>query len=158
MQQPIVPQPQRIPPWAGGDDNNRIDINLIAMLLWQSLLTGVSVTVSHLDWYLPDASPGEMGLQYGLIAFGFLCVAMVLFHVGGIRDSLALRAEFSQEGRHDKWLRNQQRLQQRRMRKDYNMAQEAQMYKQQAWQQVDPNQQTFGLPNTEESNNDKNNE
>ena len=82
MQQPIAPQPQRIPPWVGGDDNNRIDINLIAMLLWQSLLTGVSVTVSHLDWYLPDASPGEMGLQYGLIAFGFLCVAMVLFHVG----------------------------------------------------------------------------
>jgi len=158
MPQPIAPQPHRMPPWAGGDDNNRIDINLIAMLLWQSLLTGVSVTVSHLDWYLPGASPAEMGLQYGLIAFGFLCVAMVLFHVGGIRDSLALRAEFAQEGRHDKWLRNQQRLQQRRMRKDYNMAQEAQMYKQQAWQQVDPSQQTFGLPNTEETNNDQNNE
>jgi len=158
MPQPIAPQPHRMPPWAGGDDNNRIDINLIAMLLWQSLLTGVSVTVSHLDWYLPGASPAEMGLQYGLIAFGFLCIAMVLFHVGGIRDSLALRAEFAQEGRHDKWLRNQQRLQQRRMRKDYNMAQEAQMYKQQAWQQVDPNQQTFGLPNTEEINNEQNNE
>jgi len=159
MPQPITPQPHRMPPWAGGgDDNNRIDINLIAMLLWQSLLTGVSVTVSHLDWYLPGASPAEMGLQYGLIAFGFLCIAMVLFHVGGIRDSLALRAEFAQEGRHDKWLRNQQRLQQRRLRKDYNMAQEAQMYKQQAWQQVDPNQQTFGLPNTEETNNEQNNE
>jgi len=159
MQQPIAPQPQRSPPWAGGDDNNRIDINLIAMLLWQSLLTGVSVTVSHLGWYLPDATAGEMGLQYGLIAFGFLCVAMVLFHVGGIRDSLALRAEFSQEGRHDKWLRNQQRLQQRRMRKDYSMNQESQMYKQQQWQQVaDPSQQTFGLPNTEETNNEKNNE
>ncbi len=160
MQQPIAPQPQRVPPWVGGDDNNRIDINLIAMLLWQSLLTGVSVTVSHLEWYLPGASPGEMGLQYGLIAFGFLCVAMVLFHVGGIRDSLALRAEFSQEGRHDKWLRNQQRLQQRRMRKDYNMAQESQMYKQQQWQQVsDPSsQQTFGLPNTEEVKNENNNE
>jgi hypothetical protein len=139
-----------MPPWAnnGGDDNNRIDINLIAMLLWQSLLTGVSVTISHLQWYLPGASPGEMGLQYGLIAFGFLCISMVLFHVGGIRDSLALRAEFSQEGRYDKWHRNQQRLQQRRSRKDYNMSQESQMYKQQAWN--DPSQQTFGLPNTEE--------
>ena len=149
-----APQPSRIPPWVGADDNNRIDINLIAMLLWQSLLTGVSVAVSHLGWYLPGASPAEMGLQYGLIAFGFLCVAMVLFHVGGIRDSLALRAEFAQEGRHDKWLRNQQRLQQRRMRKEYNMAQEANRY--QTWQ--DPSQQTFGLPNTEESNNDKKNE
>lgn len=148
------PQPSRIPPWVGADDNNRIDINLIAMLLWQSLLTGVSVAVSHLEWYLPGASPAEMGLQYGLIAFGFLCVAMVLFHVGGIRDSLALRAEFAQEGRHDKWLRNQQRLQQRRMRKEYNMAQETSRY--QTWQ--DPSQQTFGLPNTEETNNDKKNE
>lgn len=141
-------QPQRIPPWQMPDDGNRIDINLIAMLLWQSLLTGVSVTVSHLNWYLPEASPAEMGLQYGLIAFGFLCVAMVLFHVGGIRDSLALRAEFAQEGRYDKWHRNQMRLQQRRMRKDYQMQQDIDMYKQAAWQQVtNPTQQTFGLPN-----------
>jgi len=141
-------QPQRIPPWQMPDDGNRIDINLIAMLLWQSLLTGVSVTVSHLNWYLPEASPAEMGLQYGLIAFGFLCVAMVLFHVGGIRDSLALRAEFAQEGRYDKWHRNQMRLQQRRMRKDYQMQQDIDMYKQAAWQQVtNPAQQTFGLPN-----------
>jgi len=142
-------QPQRVPPWQMPDDGNRIDINLIAMLLWQSLLTGVSVTVSHLDWYLPEASPAEMGLQYGLIAFGFLCVAMVLFHVGGIRDSLALRAEFAQEGRYDKWHRNQMRLQQRRMRKDYQMQQDIEMYKQNAWQQITSpqNQQTFGLPN-----------
>jgi len=155
MNSPQAPTPQRMPPWqTGNEDNNRIDINLIAMLLWQSLLTGISVTVSHLDWYLPNASPGEMGLQYGLIAFGFLCISMVLFHVGGIRDSLALRAEFSQEGRYDKWHRNQQRLQQRRMRKDYNMNQEAQMFNQQpVWQ--DPKQQTFGLPNTtEETNNE----
>ena len=141
-------QPQRIPPWQMPDDGNRIDINLIAMLLWQSLLTGVSVTVSHLNWYLPEGSPADMGLQYGLIAFGFLCVAMVLFHVGGIRDSLALRAEFAQEGRYDKWHRNQMRLQQRRMRKDYQMQQDIDMYKQAAWQQVtNPTQQTFGLPN-----------
>ena len=142
-------QPQRVPPWQLPDDGNRIDINLIAMLLWQSLLTGVSVTVSHLDWYLPEASPAEMGLQYGLIAFGFLCVAMVLFHVGGIRDSLALRAEFAQEGRYDKWHRNQMRLQQRRMRKDYQMQQDIEMFKQNSWQQVvsPQKQQTFGLPN-----------
>tara|TARA_R100001015_G_C4628106_1_gene188058 strand:+ start:689 stop:1156 length:468 start_codon:yes stop_codon:yes gene_type:complete len=141
-------QPQRVPPWQLPDDGNRIDINLIAMLLWQSLLTGVSVTVSHLNWYLPEASPAEMGLQYGLIAFGFLCVAMVLFHVGGIRDSLALRAEFAQEGRYDKWHRSQMRLQQRRMRKDYQMQQDIDMYKQQSWQKVtNPAQQTFGLPN-----------
>ena len=101
-----------MPPWA--QDNQRIDVNLIAMLLWQALLTGSAVTVSHLGWYLPNASPGEMGLQYGLIAFGFLCTAMVLFHVGGIRDSLAIRAELSQEHRIDKWQRTQMRLHQRR--------------------------------------------
>jgi len=109
------------PPWA--QDNQRIDVNLIAMLLWQSLLTGTAVTVSHLDWYLPNASPAEMGLQYGLIAFGFLCTAMVLFHVGGIRDSLALRAELSQEHRHDKWQRGQMRLQQRRQQKQQGFIQ-----------------------------------
>ncbi len=103
------------PPWA--QDNTRIDVNLIAMLLWQALLTGISVSVSHMNWYLPDASAGEMGLQYGLIAFGFLCTAMVLFHVGGIRDSLAIRAELSQEHRYDKWYRTQMRMQQRRSQK-----------------------------------------
>ena len=104
-----------VPPWA--QDNQRIDVNLIAMLLWQALLTGSAVTVSHMGWYLPNASPGEMGLQYGLIAFGFLCTAMVLFHVGGIRDSLAIRAELSQEHRFDKWQRSQMRLHQRRNQK-----------------------------------------
>ena len=110
--------PSGIPPWA--QDNQRIDVNLIAMLLWQALLTGSAVAVSHLGWYLPDASPGEMGLQYGLIAFGFLCTAMVLFHVGGVRDTLAMRAEFAQEHRYDKWQRSQMRLLQRRSQKrDY---------------------------------------
>jgi len=111
------PKGQPIPPWAALDEN-RIDINLIAMLLWQSLLVGISVTLSHLDWYLPNAGPAEMGLQYGLICFGFLCVSMVLFHVGGLRDSLAMRAEFAQESRYDKWYQQQARLQQRRMRKE----------------------------------------
>lgn len=113
----MQPNNPPMPPWAALDEN-RIDINLIAMLLWQSLLVGVSVTLSHLDWYLPDAGPAEMGLQYGLICFGFLCVSMVLFHVGGLRDSLAMRAEFAQESRYDKWYQQQARLQQRRLRKD----------------------------------------
>ena len=82
----MAPRPPGMAPFGGAEDQNRIDINLIAMLLWQSLLTGVSVSISHLGWYLPNASAGEMGLQYGLIAFGFLCLAMVLFHVGGLRD------------------------------------------------------------------------
>lgn len=125
-------------------DENRIDINLIAMLLWQSLLTGVAVAVSHMDWYLPTASPGEMGLQYGLVAFGFLCVAMVLFHVGGIRDSLAMRAEFSQEARYDKWQRGQERLQERRERK----SQMSNMKYYQTQQMQQGNGQTFGLPVT----------
>jgi len=127
-------------------DENRIDINLIAMLLWQSLLTGVAVSVSHMNWYLPSASAAEMGLQYGLVTFGFLCVAMVLFHVGGIRDSLAMRAEFSQEARFDKWQRGQERLQERRARK----SQMGQMkYYQQ--QPMTGNGQTFGLPITQPS-------
>lgn len=134
MQQSFYPPPYM------AQDSNRIDINLIAMLLWQSLLTGISVAVSHMGWYLPDAGPGEMGLQYGLIAFGFLCTAMVLFAVGGIRDSLALRAEFTKENQVDKWYRQQHRLQQRRAQK------------QQYWQgNVQPPQyqqgQTFGVPN-----------
>jgi len=129
------------PPPYMAQDTNRIDINLIAMLLWQSLLTGISVAVSHMGWYLPNAGPGEMGLQYGLIAFGFLCTAMVLFHVGGIRDSLAMRAEFAKENQVDKWYRQQQRLQQRRSQK------------QQYWQgnnqspQYGQQQTQFGVPN-----------
>lgn len=126
MQQPSkMPQ---TPPWV--QDENQININLIAMLLWQSLLVGVAVGVSHMNWYLPDAGPGEMGLQYGLICFGFLCLSMVLFHVGGLRDSLAMRAEFAQESRYDKWQNQQQRLQARRMRK-YQQAQQQEMYYQQ---------------------------
>ena len=82
-----------------------------------------------------------MGLQYGLIAFGFLCTAMVLFHVGGIRDSLAMRAEFTKENQVDKWYRQQHRLQQRRAQK------------QQYWQnngqspQYQQQQTQFGVPN-----------
>lgn len=135
------PQQTFYPPPYMGQDTNRIDINLIAMLLWQSLLTGISVAVSHMGWYLPDAGAGEMGLQYGLIAFGFLCTAMVLFHVGGIRDSLAMRAEFARENQVDKWYRQQQRLSQRRASK------------QQYWQngsqqpQYQPQQTQFGVPN-----------
>ena len=145
----MQPQPQQQkqgqpPPWA--EDQNRIDINLIAMLLWRSLLTGVAVGVSHLDWYLPDAAPAEMGLQYGLVAFGFLCLSMVLFHVGGIRDSLSMRAEFSQEARYDKWHRNQQRLQERRMRKDQMMGSMNYDYSNGPVQRTDAS--TFGLPNT----------
>lgn len=146
MKQP----PQKQPPY-GGMDENRIDINLIAMLLWQSLLTGVAVAVSHMGWYLPSAGPGEMGLQYGLICFGFLCMAMVLFHVGGIRDSLQMRAEFSQENRYDKWLRSQQRLQERRMRKDQQYAMRTEPFS--PYQQNYPqNGQTFGLPNSDAKN------
>jgi len=152
MQQP---QPSSRPPF-GGMDENRIDINLIAMLLWQSLLTGVAVAVSHLNWYLADAGAAEMGLQYGLIAFGFLCLAMVLFHVGGIRDSLQMRAEFAQENRYDKWQRSQQRLAERRMRKDQQYAYN-QMSKQQHWNQA-VGGQTFGLPNEEIVEEQKNQE
>jgi hypothetical protein len=127
------------PPPYMAQDTNRIDINLIAMLLWQSLLTGISVSVSHMGWYLPDAGAGEMGLQYGLIAFGFLCTAMVLFHVGGVRDSLAMRAEFAKENQVDKWHRQQQRLQQRRSQK--------QQYWQSTGQQGQYPTQQFGVPN-----------
>ena len=147
MQQPQRPMMGQQPRY--GEDHNRIDINLIAMLLWQSLLTGVAVAISHMGWYLPDSGPGEMGAQYGLVAFGFLCLSMVLFHVGGIRDSLSMRAEFSQEARYDKWLRNQQRLQERRLRKD-QMMQMSREYSQQLSsgpvQRQDSS--TFGLPNS----------
>lgn len=143
-------QPPKMPPY-GGMEENRIDINLIAMLLWQSLLTGVAVAVSHMGWYLPSAGPGEMGLQYGLICFGFLCLAMVLFHVGGIRDSLQMRAEFSQENRYDKWLRSQQRLQERRMRKEAQYTMQYNQH-QQFMNQQSHGGQTFGLPNAEAKN------
>jgi len=135
-------QPSKMPapPWV--QDENQININLIAMLLWQSLLVGVSVGVSHMEWYLPNAGPGEMGLQYGLICFGFLCLSMVLFHVGGLRDSLAMRAEFAQESRIDKWQNQQQRLQARRMRK-YQQTQQQEIYYQQGQQ---PGITTFSTP------------
>ena len=70
---------------------NEQTVNLIAMLLWQALLMAYAVAVSHMGWYLPDATPGEMGLQYGLIAFGFYAPQWYS-HVGGVRDSLAMRA------------------------------------------------------------------
>lgn len=142
MNKPDESQQQTFyPPPYMAQDTNRIDINLIAMLLWQSLLTGISVAVSHMGWYLPNAGPGEMGLQYGLIAFGFLCTAMVLFHVGGIRDSLAMRAEFTKENQVDKWYRQQHRLQQRR-------AQKQQYWQSNGQSPYQQQQQTqFGVPN-----------
>ena len=144
MKPPSPQQPQDLfnapPPWQG--ESNRIDVNLIAMLLWQSLLTGTAVAVSHLDWYLPQASSGEMGIQYGLVTFGFLCSAMVLFQIGGIRDSLAMRAEFSQETRYDKWLRQQMQMQARRMQKQQYYTDLATQIEQQTGQQP-----IFGLPN-----------
>jgi hypothetical protein len=141
MQTPIIPTDiGATPPWAG-NDSQRIDVNLIAMLLWQSLLTGTAVAVSHQGWYLSSASPLEMGLQYGLITFGFLCIAMVLFQVGGIRDSLSMRAEFAQETRYDKWFRNQIQLQSRRFQKQ-QLYQDYETQYQQA-----TGQQLFGVPN-----------
>ncbi|MGB0165043.1 MAG: hypothetical protein ACPF9I_06500 [Candidatus Thalassarchaeaceae archaeon] len=128
------------PPWA--NESNRVDVNLIAMLLWQALLTGVAVAISHMDWYLPNASPGEMGLQYGLIAFGFLCASMVLFQVGGVRDSLAMRAEFSQESRYDKWFRQQMQMQARRVQK-------SQYYQDMQNQMGINGEQVFGVPNVQ---------
>lgn len=129
------------PPPFGINDSQRIDVNLIAMLLWQSLLTGTAVCISHLGWYLGDASPGEMGLQYGLIAFGFLCLAMVLFQVGGVRDNLAMRAEFSQEARYDKWFRQQMQLQSRRFQKEQMRSEWGNQFSQATGQQL------FGIPN-----------
>lgn len=143
--QPMIPpmQPPNFnapPPWA--NESNRVDVNLIAMLLWQALLTGVAVAISHMDWYLPNASPGEMGLQYGLIAFGFLCASMVLFQVGGVRDSLAMRAEFSQESRYDKWFRQQMQMQARRVQK-------SQYYQDMQNQMGINGEQVFGVPNVQ---------
>jgi hypothetical protein len=141
MQPPPQQQPFGTMPPFGGNDSQRIDVNLIAMLLWQSLLTGVAVGISHLDWYLPDAQPAEMGLQYGLIAFGFLCISMVLFQVGGIRDNLAMRAEFAQESRYDKWFRQQMQLQSRRFQKEQMRSDWSNQFTQQTGQQL------FGVPN-----------
>ena len=148
MNKPNEEPPMFYPAPYVGQDSNRIDVNLIAMLLWQSLLTGASVAVSHMGWYLPDAGPAEMGLQYGLIAFGFLCTAMVLFHVGGIRDSLAMRAEFAKENQVDKWMRGQQRLHQRR-------ASKRNYWQQQQAQQQAQGYQQFGIPQPREENDDK---
>ena len=144
MQPPIGPG---MPPF--GNDSQRIDVNLIAMLLWQSLLTGCAVGISHLDWYLPDAEPAEMGLQYGLICFGFLCIAMVLFQVGGIRDNLAMRAEFAQESRYDKWFRNQMQLQSRRFQKEQMRSEWSNQFNQATGQQL------FGVPNDGTDENDE---
>ena len=121
-------------------------MNLIAMLLWQSLLTGTAVGISHMGWYLSDAPAGEMGLQYGLIAFGFLCTSMVLFQVGGVRDSMAMRAEFSKEASYDKWFRQQMQMQNRRMQKQQYYAD---MQQQMAVMQAQAEgRDVFGLPNT----------
>ena len=139
MQQPPPFGGSSPPPW--GNDSQRIDVNLIAMLLWQALLTGAAVGISHLDWYLPEAAPAEMGLQYGLISFGFLCIAMVLFQVGGIRDNLAMRAEFSQEARYDKWFRNQMQLQSRRFQKEQMRAEWGNQFTQATGKNL------FGVPN-----------
>ena len=100
-----------------------------------------------MGWYLSDASAGEMGLQYGLIAFGFLCISMVLFQVGGVRDHLSMRAEFSKENQFDKWFRNQVQIQNRRLQKQqwYAGMQDDMAAIQQA-------QGVFGLPNAPSSN------
>jgi len=129
-------QPPLMPPHLA-QDNNRIDVNLIAMLLWQSLLVGTAVYIASKEIYLAGATPATKGLQYGLICFGFLCASMVMFHVGGVRDSLAMRAEFSRENQAEKWYRSQMRLQQRRMQKQ-------QMWNQQ-YNNASNGQQTFGV-------------
>ena len=127
------------------ETTNRVDVNLIAMLLWQSLLTGTAVGISHMGWYLSDAPAGEMGLQYGLIAFGFLCTSMVLFQVGGVRDSMAMRAEFSKEASYDKWFRQQMQMQNRRMQKQQYYAEMQQQM--QVMQAQSEGRDVFGLPN-----------
>ena len=135
------------------ETTNRVDVNLIAMLLWQSLLTGTAVGISHMGWYLSDAPAGEMGLQYGLIAFGFLCTSMVLFQVGGVRDSMAMRAEFSKEASYDKWFRQQMQMQNRRMQKQqYYTEMQQQM---QVMQAQSEGRDVFGLPNAPNSEDDQ---
>ena len=73
---------------------------------------------------------------------------MVLFQVGGIKDTLSMRAEFQQGTRYDKWMRNQMQIATRRMQRE-------QMYSdyEQQYQQV-TGQQLFGVPN-DGSDNDK---
>tara|TARA_R100000988_G_scaffold92306_2_gene56323 strand:- start:2624 stop:3082 length:459 start_codon:yes stop_codon:yes gene_type:complete len=142
---------QTTPMWSPQpmETTNRVDVNLIAMLLWQSLLTGTAVGISHMGWYLSDAPAGEMGLQYGLIAFGFLCTSMVLFQVGGVRDSMAMRAEFSKEASYDKWFRQQMQMQNRRMQKQqYYTEMQQQM---QVMQAQSEGRDVFGLPNAPNS-------
>ena len=135
------------------ETTNRVDVNLIAMLLWQSLLTGTAVGISHMGWYLSDAPAGEMGLQYGLIAFGFLCTSMVLFQVGGVRDSMAMRAEFSKEASYDKWFRQQMQMQNRRMQKQqYYSEMQQQMAVMQAQSE---GRDVFGLPNAPNAEDDQ---
>tara|TARA_B100000424_G_scaffold12644_1_gene9345 strand:+ start:284 stop:745 length:462 start_codon:yes stop_codon:yes gene_type:complete len=147
----MKPSQQNMPMWNPPpmETTNRVDVNLIAMLLWQSLLTGTAVGISHMGWYLSDAPAGEMGLQYGLIAFGFLCTSMVLFQVGGVRDSMAMRAEFSKEASYDKWFRQQMQMQNRRMQKQqYYTEMQQQMAVMQAQSE---GRDVFGLPNAPNS-------
>tara|TARA_Y100001973_G_C5108272_1_gene286287 strand:+ start:301 stop:762 length:462 start_codon:yes stop_codon:yes gene_type:complete len=147
----MKPSQQNMPMWSPPpmETTNRVDVNLIAMLLWQSLLTGTAVGISHMGWYLSDAPAGEMGLQYGVIAFGFLCTSMVLFQVGGVRDSMAMRAEFSKEASYDKWFRQQMQMQNRRMQKQqYYTEMQQQMAVMQAQSE---GRDVFGLPNAPNS-------
>ncbi len=66
---------------------------------------------------------------------------MVLFQVGGIRDNLAMRAEFAQESRYDKWFRQQMQLQSRRFQKEQMRSDWSNQFTQQTGQQL------FGVPN-----------
>jgi len=66
---------------------------------------------------------------------------MVLFQVGGIRDNLAMRAEFAQESRYDKWFRSQMQLQSRRFQKEQMRNEWGNQFTQQTGQQL------FGVPN-----------
>ena len=66
---------------------------------------------------------------------------MVLFQVGGIRDNLAMRAEFSQEARYDKWFRNQMQLQSRRFQKEQMRAEWGNQFTQATGKNL------FGVPN-----------
>ena len=66
---------------------------------------------------------------------------MVLFQVGGVRDNLAMRAEFSQEARYDKWFRQQMQLQSRRFQKEQMRSEWGNQFSQATGQQL------FGIPN-----------
>jgi len=70
---------------------------------------------------------------------------MVLFHVGGVRDSLAQRAEFARENQVDKWQRQQHRLAQRRASKERYWSDQRSSNPQ--IQQVYGGQTQFGIPN-----------